>query len=45
MKIPIQFVDIDIEGALKIAEKNNIYAYVNYIWNSIFHTIPMVSKA
>ena len=26
-KIPIQLIDIDIEDALKISEKNNIYAY------------------
>ena len=31
MKIPIQFVDINIESALKIAEKNNIYAYDAYL--------------
>ncbi len=30
-KIPIQFVDIDIESAFKIAEKSNIYAYDAYL--------------
>jgi predicted nucleic acid-binding protein len=43
-KIPIQFIDINIEDALKIAEKNNIYAYDAYIIScSKKYKIPLLS--
>jgi predicted nucleic acid-binding protein len=43
-KIPIQLIDIDIEDALKISDKNNIYAYDAYLLScSIKFKLPLLT--